>query len=143
MALGHLLYISDAVQPITHRDLEAIRMVSARSNAQLQITGVLFYSAGHFVQLLEGEPAMIRALFAKIKGDPRHCEVKLLVERLANRRVFPDWSMGLLDLDEFSAAERRDLDELVRLASHGEVGDDGTPVELEILSRFCMLLPAA
>jgi len=141
MALGHLLYISDAVQPITRQDLEAIRTVSMRNNAPHRITGVLFYSAGHFVQLLEGEPATLRALFEVIKCDPRHCEVKLLLERPADRRIFTDWSMGLLDLDNYGESERHDLDELVRLASRDEPTDDAVPIELEILSRFCMMLP--
>lgn len=143
MALGHLLYISDAVQPISRDDLEAIRDVSMRNNAQLGITGVLFYSAGHFVQLLEGEPSVVRKLFEKIENDDRHCEVRLLVERPAEGRVFSDWSMGLLNLDQYTSAERRDLDELVTLASSEGPQGDQTPVELEILSRFCMLLPAA
>lgn len=143
MVLGHLLYISDAVLPMDAEKLEAIREVSARNNAEHEITGVLFYSAGHFVQLLEGDTDEIHRLFEKIASDTRHQNVRLLVLRPAERRDFADWNMGLLDLDQHNADRRRDLDELVRLAGEGDKNCFGTPVELEILSRFCMLLPAA
>lgn len=142
MALGHLLYISDAVQWISRADLESIREVSVRYNAEHDVTGVLFYSAGHFVQLLEGDPEEVRKLFRMIQRDARHRYLRLLVERPTDHRIFRDWNMGMLNLDQYSDAERRDLSELVRLAGQGETTADGTPVELEILSRFCMLLPA-
>lgn len=142
-ALGHLLYISDAVQPMTHEKLNAIRDVSIRFNTAHGVTGVLFYSAGHFVQLLEGDMGVIHKLFERIASDARHRNVRLLVLRPAKRRIFNDWAMGLLDLSEHSEAHRRDLEELVKLASHADHDTFGTPVEMEILSRFCMLLPAA
>ncbi len=142
MTLGHLLYISDAVKPMTTIELGNIQFVSARYNAGKDITGVLFYSAGHFVQLLEGDMTDIHSLFEKIAVDPRHRRVRLLLLRPAQRRIFKDWSMGVLDLDQYTSAERSDLNELVRLAEQGDAQTPGTPVELEILSRFCMLLPS-
>lgn len=143
MQLSHLLYISDAAQSMDADELEAIRCVSARNNAKLGVTGVLFYSACHFVQLLEGDTRVIHRLFEKIANDPRHRNVRLLVLRPAEKRVFSDWAMGLLDLTECDPQRVRDLEELVKLAGEGDDQTCGTPVELEILSKFCMLLPAA
>lgn len=143
MVLSHLLYISDAVGQMSGEELESIREVSARNNAEQGITGVLFYSAGHFVQLLEGDAEKIHKLFEKIAQDRRHERVRLLVLRPAEKRVFKDWNMGLLDLNVFDPAHHRDLEELVKLAEDSDDSTFGTPVEMEILSRFCMLLPAA
>ncbi|MEO0475634.1 MAG: BLUF domain-containing protein, partial [Planctomycetota bacterium] len=58
-ALGHLLYISEAVRAFTRAELNAIRETSARNNAKRGVSGVLFYSRGHFVQLLEGDMGVI------------------------------------------------------------------------------------
>ena len=113
-----------------------------RNNARLGITGVLFYSAGHFVQLLEGDMQTIHTMFEKIAADTRHENVNLLTLRPSERRVFAQWEMGLLDLDEHSKAHQRDLVELVRLAESADDSVFGTPIEMEILSKFCMLLPA-
>lgn len=143
MAIGHLIYISDAARRMSPQDLEAIRVASANYNANHAITGVLFYSAGHFVQLLEGDPDEVRKLYEKIEQDPRHQHIRLLVERSAGARLFPGWDMGLLDLNQGTASDRRALDELVKLAGTGASRRDGTPIEMDILSRFCMMLPGA
>ena len=143
MVLGHLLYISDATHPMSRDELEAIKDTSARNNSRRGITGVLFYSAGHFVQLLEGDMGTIHRLFEMISSDTRHEHVKLLVLRPAEARVFEQWDMGLLDLDDQTEAYQRDLVELVRLAEQADSQAFGTPIELEIFSRFCMLLPTA
>lgn len=143
MVLGHLLYISDACHSMTRSQLEEIRDVSIRRNARAGITGVLFYSAGHFVQLLEGDMGKIHELFEKIAADTRHENVRLLTLRPADRRIFAQWQMGLLDMDHQSRSYQRDLVELVRLAEEADDSVLGTPVEMEILSKFCMLLPAA
>jgi hypothetical protein len=141
MSLGHILYISDALTS-ERAALENIRSVSTHYNARNGITGVLFYSAGQFVQLLEGDPDDIRHLFAKIERDPRHKNVRLLIERPTPKRLFPDWNMGLLNLDQYSDKERKDLNELIALAQSNDAAFGDTPIEMEILSRFCMLLPA-
>lgn len=141
MVLGHLLYISEAAEPMTASQLEAIRTTSVRYNAEHDITGVLFYSAGHFVQLLEGDTEAIHTLFEKIATDPRHHHIDLLVLRPVNQRLFADWNMGLLDLGVHGPREREDLQELVRLAREADDSTFNSPIEMEILSRFCMLLP--
>ena len=84
----------------------------------------------------------IHTMFEKIAADARHEHVKLLTLRPADRRGFAQWEMGLLDLDEQSRAYQRDLVELVKLAESADDSVFGTPVEMEILSKFCMLLPA-
>lgn len=142
MALGHLLYISDADEALTSDDIEAIRTVSARNNAVLDITGILFYSNGHFVQFLEGDPEAVHGLFDTIVEDDRHDNVKLLFERPSPERVFTDWDMALLDLDEYTDKERLDLDDLVHLAGY-QVRANERPIELVILERFRALLPTA
>lgn len=126
---------------MSREDLEALRLQSAQNNAKQQITGVLFYSAGHFVQLLEGDMEKIHTLFEKISKDPRHQNVKLLVLHSAEDRIFSKWDMGLLDLDQHGESCQRDLAELVKFAESADESVYGAPLEMEILSRFCMMLP--
>lgn len=142
MVLGHLLYISDAVGEMGPEQLEAIRTVSRHNNAAEGITGVLFYSAGHFVQLLEGDTAAIHALFEKIATDPRHENVKLLYLRDARERAFCDWSMALLDLDGYSEQDRLDLEDMVHLAGYHVNHPDEEPLDLAVLNKFRALLTA-
>ncbi len=141
MSLSHLLYVSDAVQAMDDAALEALIAPCRNKNHRLGVTGVLFYSAGHFIQLLEGERSVVRSLFDTIRKDPRHRDVQLLLLRTIPQRVFADWSMGVLNMDQCSDLDREALDEIVRLAEWGGVSDEPTPLSLKLLSRFCMMLP--
>lgn len=58
------------------------------------ITGVLFCADKHFFQVLEGEQSDVEELYARIRDDARHTKVTTLLDALAPRRLFPDWSLG-------------------------------------------------
>lgn len=47
-----------------------------------------------------------RALFARIKADPRHTDVDLLHALPTTRRHFGDWWMGCARVDDFDALAR-------------------------------------
>lgn len=93
-----LTYVSSAVRPFTKAELSDLLAVSRRNNAGMGITGMLLYKDGNFMQVLEGEEAAVRALYARITGDPRHGGEIVLHQGYSERRQFPDWSMGFRDL---------------------------------------------
>ena len=67
----------------------------ARSNNERRnITGALLLSGQWFVQVLEGDAAVVRSLFATIQRDPRHDGVELLFEERTSTRAFAHWSMA-------------------------------------------------
>ncbi len=71
----------------------------ARSNNRKRnITGALLLSGHWFVQVLEGEEADVRSLFARIQGDPRHDGVELLFAGRTDARIFAHWSMAKVTL---------------------------------------------
>jgi hypothetical protein len=74
--------------------LEALLAQSRRNNAHAQITGMLVHAAGDFLQVLEGPPAAVEALFQLISQDPRHEQCRVLSDVAAEARVFADWNMG-------------------------------------------------
>jgi hypothetical protein len=90
----HVLYRSRATQAPTEADLQALLEWSRTYNAQHQITGLLLYSDGQFVQLFEGPEAVVRPLFARIQADPRHTQVVTVSEGPGPQRWFADWHMA-------------------------------------------------
>ncbi|MEO0586917.1 MAG: BLUF domain-containing protein [Planctomycetota bacterium] len=138
MCLGHLIYASDAAGGMSPRELEKIRSVAVWNNRTRLITGALFYSNGRFVQLLEGESLEVRRLFERIEQDERHTNVRVLIEEPIERRTFRDWDMALLDLSYRSHADHERLEELIRVAECGLMGERR---HLEILADFCATLP--
>ena len=70
------------------------------NNGDLGITGALLHHEGHFLQVLEGAEETVRALLTRIKRDPRHTDFVLLFAGTTPTRVFGDWSMGSMTLDQ-------------------------------------------
>ncbi len=78
---------------------------SRASNAARGVTGQLLHKDGNFMQLIEGEEAVVRALFQKIKRDPRHGGVIVLLDHQVPDREFSDWSMAFRELDATTSSE--------------------------------------
>ena len=97
--LYHLGYASTAVQAMQRDDLVAILDVARRVNKDNDITGLLLYQDGNFLQVLEGSEAAVRATFARIAEDGRHRDVAVMFSEPVEDRLFSDWSMGFQSLD--------------------------------------------
>jgi hypothetical protein len=91
----------DRVSPEDRREEFADIFTQARSdNQKRHITGALLLSEEWFVQVLEGDEAAVRSLYADIERDPRHTDVELLSADLVSERLFARWSMGEVQLDD-------------------------------------------
>ncbi len=84
-----------------------------KSNAEKDITGLLLFQGGHFLQVLEGEVSEVRRLFKQICEDKRHQDIALLFEELVSQHQYPDWSMGFQTLDgsEWMEFPKEDYDQ--------------------------------
>ena len=94
-SIYQVLYHSVATQPLREAELQALLEQTRSHNAQHQLTGILLYSDGRFVQLLEGPEPAVRALYPRIQQDRRHTQVVTVSEGPGPHRRFADWSMGL------------------------------------------------
>lgn len=80
-------------------DIEEIIKIAKKFNGKNKITGCLLYYKRRFIQILEGEEAVIEDLYAKIKQDKKHFNVNLLYTNEISERIFPQWSMVFKELD--------------------------------------------
>lgn len=76
-----------------------ILRASRAHNAGMGVTGMLLYSNGVFVQVLEGEEAAVGKLLDKIQRDPRHADMHVLEKKEIQRRQYAEWSMGFKRLE--------------------------------------------
>nr|WP_315266504.1 BLUF domain-containing protein [Microbacterium lemovicicum] len=94
---GQLLsvtYSSGAAEDFDDHDLAALLAQSRASNERLGLTGMLLYRSGRFIQILEGPEQPVRDLVARIERDPRHADMRILLEEHVPARWFSDWTMG-------------------------------------------------
>lgn len=81
---------------------EVMRIVrTARANnPERGLTGYLLYRPGRFLQVLEGQTAVVTETFAHICRDPRHHSVALIGAQPIARRAFRRWSMGYVSIHQ-------------------------------------------
>lgn len=71
---------------------------SKENNAATNITGVLFYHEGRFLQIIEGEEKDLRELTTRIESDKRHKNFKYLIDTEEKERGFGGWKMDKIQL---------------------------------------------
>lgn len=89
-----LIYSSVATRQLDAGDLTQLLEQSRRANARTDVTGMLLFRNGYFLQLLEGPDIEVRTKLRTIKQDERHTKVTVLIEDLIQHRQFPNWTMG-------------------------------------------------
>jgi Sensors of blue-light using FAD len=77
-------------------DLRELLDHARRSNAAKGITGALIYAEGIFLQILEGDKALLQDLMDKICRDVRHESVSVLRETEVPTANFANWKMAFV-----------------------------------------------
>ncbi|MEI7456392.1 MAG: BLUF domain-containing protein [Nitrosomonadales bacterium] len=98
MALIHLIYVSSACGMKSDAELELILESAVRHNAAQNITGMLLYANGSFMQVLEGDALAVDETYARVVSDSRHGNIFLLERDEIPARSFSQWHMGFRSL---------------------------------------------
>lgn len=101
--LRRLLYLSLATHEVEVPELIEMSAQFAAANARLGVTGVLVYADRRFLQAIEGPDPAIECLLQKIKADPRHGQMQVIIDEPSRARLFAEWKMGLIRTAELSA----------------------------------------
>lgn len=70
---------------------------SRQRNAEIEVTGLLAFTGGHFAQMVEGPPEAVQGLVAQIRKDVRHEAMRHLLDVPATSRMCGGWSMRLVE----------------------------------------------
>ena len=102
--LVQLIYCSIPAAGATAADAAAIVRTARTLNSNNAITGILLFSPGVFLQVLEGSAEAVNRTYHRIALDPRHHSLRLLRYDSVLQRSFPAWGMGFCTLTESSRA---------------------------------------
>ena len=94
-----LIYVSTSLKMLSDEELLDILKVSRENNSTKDVTGLLLYKGGNFMQVLEGPDEAVEALYKKIELDPRHKDLIVLSREQISSRQFPAWQMAFQNLD--------------------------------------------
>ena len=87
---------------------------SRANNAESGLTDILLHQEDSFLQVLEGPDEAVSQTWEKIRRDDRHDQIRLLVRRKVEERIFKDWKMGLLRLENVEDDELESVSEFLR-----------------------------
>ncbi|MCZ4271352.1 BLUF domain-containing protein [Maritalea porphyrae] len=127
-----IIYASLGTRRLTRDEIRDLLHISRKNNHSVDVGGLLVYHDNCFLQVLEGPRIAVEAIFMRIKTDPRHRNVKLLLRHGVGELEFNDWSMAYIDSDESSRGLKGYVDYLKELDKKS-IGDS---IAMRVLRRF-------
>jgi len=136
MALIQLIYVSSLSDIKLEQDIGKILESSVRHNKENDITGMLLYANGNFLQVLEGEAEAVGRTFTRICADPRHYDIIHLISGPIADRHFSQWSMGYQHLSENYLREFPEYAPFFKFHANDEAICAKSGIALELLRQF-------
>jgi len=129
----YIIYLSASVKWFSETELKGILAVSNINNRRNNVTGLLLYSEGNFIQLLEGEENVVQQTFQQISGDQRHKGITHIGSGTLTERNFPEWAMGFKSIDAASLAT---FEGYVNPANKNLTGNESGHISTNLLKAF-------
>lgn len=93
--IASLTYKSVATATPRATDLDKLVVRARERNRKLDVTGLLLFEDGCFLQTIEGPPRALDQLWTSIQRDGRHNHIEVLSEHMVAGRLFSDWELML------------------------------------------------
>lgn len=127
MPLLSLTYVSSATELLAVPELLGLLADIRPRNEALGLSGLLLYSGGNVIQVLEGPEDAVESTFATIAADPRHQDVIVMLREPIEERAFPDWSMGFRDVSPVDVQATEGLNTFLQEPLAAEFDDRAEP----------------
>lgn len=92
-----IVYASAACDPFSAHALRALLEQSRLRNSTYNVSGLLLYHQGSFLQILEGPSDSVENIYRSIERDLRHQRTTVLLKKTIAQREFAEWKMGFVD----------------------------------------------
>jgi hypothetical protein len=92
--MRRIVYASKAVSDFADEDLLALLRTARQRNRDHAVTGMLVYTRGSFLQVIEGRAGDVETIWGHVQRDNRHGEVRVLQDGDVWERSFASWNMG-------------------------------------------------
>jgi hypothetical protein len=94
MDIVQLIYVSTATRDLDDDEIRRVLDSSVTHNKEHEVTGMLLYSFGSFMQVLEGSQSAVEETMSRIYKDARHHGIIVMSKAQVHAREFGHWSMG-------------------------------------------------
>ena len=121
--------------------LYKILVDSRVSNRLADVTGLLVYVDGTFLQVLEGEQNVVSALLEKISKDRRHKDVKVVYKTGIEGRTFNAWQMAYVSPSPKELATWAGLNDTTTLEATLKTLESEANRFPSVLSKLLLAIP--
>ena len=135
-SLHQIIYISRFTDP-DESIVKNILETALLHNPRNQITGMMLYTDGDVMQVLEGPKNQVTPLFERIQRDRRHCEVFVVLDEPLASRHFPDWSMGYKKIEQPDRADFLHYRQVFRSTPDAVAQRARAGVAADVIQAFC------
>ncbi|QNJ96918.1 BLUF domain-containing protein [Constantimarinum furrinae] len=111
-----ICYISKAIDELDESGVKNIFDTTVRNNVRDNISGILLFQEGNFLQVLEGEKNKLKSLFSTIMEDSRHYRILPVINHYNDCRIFESYT------STFSVV--RDKQDLMKIKTYLEKHKD-------------------
>jgi hypothetical protein len=118
---------------MSEAELVNILSDSRENNKDKNVTGMLIYGEGTFIQVLEGNPANVNSVYDNIIKDKRHKNLIVLATGSLIKRNFPDWTMGFTTIN---ADELAELEGYINPANKNFLATENPHAAISVLKTF-------
>lgn len=138
--LHRIVYMSTAVGVLRAEELDRIYLRAQAANARADITGLMLFYEGAFLQVLEGPVAGVTSLMEKIRRDRRHSSLVMLESAPAVERNFAGSAMNFIAARKLTTGEKQAFSDLRQAVTARGVAP-GLSLS-DLLAAFARVRPA-
>ena len=131
-----IVYMSSATRDADEDALLELLAQCRERNKRKNVTGMLLYRDGAFLQVLEGKAQDVDQIYGAILMDNRNTGHYLIERKEISARQFPDWSMGFRDLTHYRADELEGYSEILEKGKTPEDIPNYKDMAVALLLKF-------
>ncbi|UAB81465.1 BLUF domain-containing protein [Marixanthomonas sp. SCSIO 43207] len=120
-----ICYVSSATDNLNENEMDLLFNTVLHKNKGLNITGILLYYYGNFLQVLEGDEEALKSLFETIKKDKRHQNLITIYDKKNDHSIFDEYKTG------FSIIKTEN--DLKNLKAYLKLSEDKEPLSTSVL----------
>lgn len=134
--LACVIYVSKAAEDMDDKALAQLVEECRSNNEQQEVSGILLYGDGCFIQALEGDDRTIRGILGDIEQDARQTDVTVVQDVPIKERSFGEWSMAFSNLDRLDMSRYPELEKLGRICLEPAYFETASISPLDLLLTF-------
>ena len=131
--MKYIIYIGSTVKLMNEAELADMLVVNQQSNRLSNITGMLIYVDGTFIQVLEGNEEDVKKAGRKMERNTSHKNIIKLAEDNLAKPNFRTWSMAFLASNR-AVVEK--LEGYINPESSNFLNTDSTHAAIVLLKNF-------